>query len=137
MFVSMKGVTMKTLLTTLLISLCALAGCFEWSQDSQGNLQSVGLPGMPVWQSKTANAPLTTQLGMTPEESAKMSGPVLVMPTAAGPYRYRFYQAGNNQCAQDLQKIMAQRASTPSNDPAPYCTENPTAPPSQGKFFMF
>ena len=128
---------MKTCFTALLISLFMLSACFEWTQDPQGNLQSVGLPGAPVWKSNAPPPPLTTQLGMTPEEASKMSGPVLVMPAASGPYRYRFYQTGNNQCAQDVQKIMAQRASMPTNDPAPYCTENPTAPPSQGKFFIF
>ena len=128
---------MKTFLAGLMISVMTLAGCFEFTQDSQGNLQSVGLPGVPVWKSSTADAPLTTELGMSPEEASKMSGPVLVLPTAAGPYRYRFYQTGNNQCEQDLQKIMAQRASMPTSDPMPYCTDHPTKPPSQGNFFLF
>lgn len=35
----------------LIIFLCALtAGCLQWTEDSDGNLQSVGLPGIPVWQ---------------------------------------------------------------------------------------
>jgi hypothetical protein len=25
-----------------------LMGCFEWTEDSQGNLRSVGVPGLPV-----------------------------------------------------------------------------------------
>ena len=128
---------MKTLLAGLMICFFTLGGCFEWTEDSQGNLQSVGLPGVPVWQSSKAQAPLSTQLGMSPEESAKISGPVLVMPTAAGPSRYRFYETGNNQCEQDLQRLMAQRAATPSSDPVPYCTTNPTAPPQQGSIFAF
>jgi hypothetical protein len=28
-------------------------GCIAWSTNSQGNLQSVGLPGLPVWSAKT------------------------------------------------------------------------------------
>ena len=129
---------MKTLLAGLTICLLMLAGCFEFTQDSQGNLQSVGLPGVPVWQSSKAQAPLTTQLGMTPEESAKMSGPVLVMPTAGGAYRYRFYETGENHCAEDVQKLMAARIANPTNDPVPYCTDKPSSPPPQsGNFFVF
>jgi hypothetical protein len=122
----------------LLFGLCMLAGCFEWTQDPQGHLQSVGLPGVPVWQSSAPPPSLPTQLGFTPDEAAKMSGPVLVMPSASGSYRYRFYQAGQNHCAEDLQKMMAQRISTSTNDPVPYCSDNPTAPPPKsGTFFAF
>jgi len=129
---------MRTPLFAVMLWLCMLAGCFEWTQDSQGNLQSVGLPGVPVWQSSKAQAPLTTQLGMTPDEAAKMSGPVLVMPSTSGAYRYRFYESGQNQCAEDVQKLMAARVSNPTNDPAPYCSENPTAPrPQGGNFVVF
>ncbi|HLI80513.1 MAG TPA: hypothetical protein VKV03_11055 [Candidatus Binataceae bacterium] len=120
----------------MLLSVCVLAGCFTWTQDSQGNLQSVGLPGLPVWQSSTPPPPLTTQLGMTPDETAKISGPVLVMPSASGSYRYRFYQTGQNHCADDVQKLMAQRASMPTSDPAPYCTDKPTGPPAKSATFM-
>ena len=62
-----------------------VAGCFEWSEDSKGNLQSVGLPGVPVWQSSAPPPPVSpAQMGFTPDEAAKMSGPVLVTPTATG-----------------------------------------------------
>src|SRR5208282_6108494 len=30
-----------------------LASCIEWGTNSQGQLQSIGLPGLPVWQSQT------------------------------------------------------------------------------------
>ena len=120
----------------LLLCLCLLAGCFEWTQDSQGNLQSVGLPGVPVWQSSAPPPSLPTQLGFTPDEAAKMSGPVLVMPSGSGMYRYRFYQNGQNHCAEDLQKMLALRASTSATDPAPYCSDNPTPPPAKRGSFM-
>jgi hypothetical protein len=124
----------------LLLCITGLAGCFEWTQDSQGNLQSVGLPGVPVWQSKAPPPPVTpTQLGFAPDEAAQMSGPVLVMPSASGSYHYRFYQTGQNHCTEDVQKIMASRAAYPTNDPAPYCTDKPTMPPAQksGSFMGF
>ncbi len=121
----------------LLLCLCVLAGCFEWTQDSQGNLRSVGLPGVPVWQSSAPPPAVTpTQLGFTPDEAAKISGPVLVMPSASGSNRYRFYQTGQNHCAEDVQKLMASRAAYPTNDPAPFCTDKPTAPPAKTGSFM-
>src|SRR5438874_158918 len=94
----------------------ALAGCLAWSEDSEGNLRSVGLPGIPVWQAKDPPPPprvSPSQLGMTPEEASKMGGPVLVMPPegAAKSWRYRYYDAGNNHCQRDLQQILAYRAS--------------------------
>jgi len=126
-----------TILASLLVCLCPLAGCFEWTQDSQGNLRSVGLPGVPVWQSSAPPPTVTpTQLGYTPDEAAKMSGPVLVMPSASGSYRYRFYQTGQNHCAEDVQKLMASRAAYPTNDPAPYCTDKPTEPAAKTGSFM-
>ena len=30
-----------------------LDSCIEWGTNSQGQLQSIGLPGLPVWQSQT------------------------------------------------------------------------------------
>ncbi len=124
----------------LLLCITSLAGCFEWTQDSQGNLQSVGLPGVPVWESKAPPPPVTpSTLGYTQEEAAQMSGPVLVTPSASGSYHYRFYQTGQNHCAEDVPKIMASRAAYPTNDPAPYCTNQPTMPPAQknGSLFAF
>jgi hypothetical protein len=124
----------------LLLCLCVLAGCFQWTEDSQGNLQSVGLPGVPVWQSKERPPPATpASLGFTPEEAAKMSGPVMVIPSASGPYRYRFYQTGQNHCTEDVQKMLAERATSYATGPAPYCTDKPTQPPTKksGDFFVF
>jgi hypothetical protein len=122
---------------TLLLCQFGLTGCFTWTQDSQGNLQSVGLPGVPVWQSSAPPPAVSpTQMGFTPDEAAKMSGPVLVMPSASGAYRYRFYQTGQNHCAEDVQKLMASRAAYPTNDPVPYCTDKPTEPAAKAGSFM-
>jgi hypothetical protein len=40
----------------------SMFGCVAWTQDSQGNLRSIGLPGLPVWTAKPApsQAPLPT-----------------------------------------------------------------------------
>jgi hypothetical protein len=104
---------------------CGLAGCFEWTEDPHGNLQSVGLPGLPVWKSKTPPAPMTpAEMGYTPEEAAKLSGPILVEPPDASvkTYRYRYYQTGENNCQSDLQKMLAARAASNATGIAPYCT---------------
>jgi len=68
-----------------------------------------------------------------------MSGPVLVMPSANGKaYRYRYYQTGNNHCAEDLAKMLNDPARSDAGGPAPYCTNNPAAPAAQkGDFFVF
>jgi hypothetical protein len=126
-------------LVAAVICCCALAGCFDYTEDPQGNLQSVGVPGVPLWQSKKPPAPITpTELGMTPEEASKMSGPVLVMPPdqSSKATRYRFYQTGQNNCQQDLAKALADRPSSATGDP-PYCTETPTAPAAKGSAFIF
>jgi hypothetical protein len=123
------------------ICLCLLSGCFEWSEDYQGHLQSVGVPGMPIWRSDQTPRPMNlTDFGYTPEEAAKVGGPVLVMPP--GPdfkgTRYRFYPKNQNRCEQDLKKILADRASNGAGGPAPYCAENPPPPPSAvGHAFVF
>jgi hypothetical protein len=125
------------ILLPLLSLLCLFAGCVQWTQDSQGHLQSVGLPGVPVWQSSAPPPPVSpTQLGFTPDEAAQMSGPVLVIPSASGAYHYRFYQGGQNHCAADVQKLMAARAVNPTNDPAPYCSDKLTAPTAKTGSFM-
>ncbi len=126
-----------------LIYALLLSGCFAWTEDSRGNLTSVGLPGVPLWQSapNAANAqPIRpSDLGFTQEETASIGGPVLVMPPVppATAWRYRYYQSGQNHCQADLDKLMAQRAASGATGPAPYCTENPTAPPSRGSAFVF
>jgi hypothetical protein len=108
-----------------------LAGCFEWTEDPHGNLQSVGLPGLPVWKSKTPPAPLTpAEMGYTPEEASKISGPILVEPPDASVknYRYRYYQTGQNNCQEDLRKMLAARAASNATGPLPYCTDTSSAP---------
>ena len=68
-------------LVVVAICCCALAGCFEWTEDQSGNLQSVGMPGVPFWKAKKPGPPQSlTDTGMTPEEATKVSGPVLVVP---------------------------------------------------------
>lgn len=109
---------------------CGLAGCFEWTEDPHGNLQSVGLPGLPVWTSKTPPAPMTpAEMGYTPEEAAKISGPILVEPpdSTSKTYRYRYYQTGQNNCQSDLQKMLAARAASGATGIAPYCTDTASA----------
>jgi hypothetical protein len=120
----------RTALVVLAICCCFLAGCFEWTEDSHGNLQSVGLPGLPVWKSKTPPAPPTpAEMGYTPEEAAKLGGPILVEPPDASvkTYRYRYYQSDQNTCRQDLQKMLADRAASNATGPAPYCTDTSSA----------
>ena len=137
---SVTVVLKRAVLVAVAISCCALAGCWETTEDSQGNLQSVGLPGAPLWKSGKPPAPPTPeQAGFTPEEASKMSGPVLVLPPdqTSKATRYRFYQTGNNNCQQDLAKLLAQRAATNATGDAPYCTETPTAPPSKGTASVF
>jgi hypothetical protein len=123
----------------LVTSLCVFSGCFQWTEDSQGKLQSAGLPGIPIWQSKAPPAPINpTDFGFTQEEAAKMSGAVLVMPTVnSGMMRYKYYQTGQNHCEDDLKKLLADRAKRNSTDPAPYCTDNPTRPALKGNAFIF
>jgi hypothetical protein len=129
----------KVLSGVLVVGLCVLSGCFEWTEDSQGNLKSAGLPGLPIWQSKAPPAPMKpTDLGFTREQASKMGGEVLVMPTAnSGAMRYQFYQIGQNHCQDDLKKMLADRAQQNATDPAPYCTENPTQPSMKGNAFAF
>jgi hypothetical protein len=109
---------------------CGLAGCVEWSEDSHGNLRSLGLPGVPLWTSKAPPAPPTpAEMGYTPEEASRMSGPILVVTPDASikTYRYRYYQTGENKCQEDLQKILAERTASNATGPAPYCTAAPSA----------
>jgi len=129
----------QMLLGALVASLCVISGCFQWTEDSQGKLQSAGLPGLPIWQSKEPPATVKpTDFGFTPEEASKMSGEVLVMPTAnSGGMRYKFYQTGENHCQDDLDKMLAERAQLNSSDPAPYCTDHPTQPPAKKNAFVF
>ena len=104
--------TRTKLAALVLVCACAFSACFQWTEDSQGNLQSVGLPGVPIWKSSTPPPALTpTELGFTPEEAAKVGGLVLVEPPTppARAYRYRYYSAANNNCQTDLKKLLAAR----------------------------
>ena len=78
-------------------------------------------------------------MGFRPEEASKISGPVLVEPPNSSNqvYRYRYYQTGHNNCGEDLQKMLADRAAGNATGPAPYCTDNPSAPPIKGNAFVF
>jgi hypothetical protein len=130
----------RAVLLVVAICCCALAGCFQWTEDQQGNLQSVGVPGLPIWKSKTPPAPLTpSEVGFTPEEASKISGPVLVRPPDQSfkMYRYKYYPTGHNNCQQDLAKLLAERAASNATGDAPYCTGTPAAPPSKGNAFIF
>lgn len=128
-----------------LLGMCVFVclGCFEWTEDSQGHLTSVGLPGVPVWQSQpnAANAqPMTpADLPLTPDEKAKLGGPVMMIPPVppSKVWGYRYYQTGQNHCQDDLQKIVADRQQKGITGPAPYCTDNPTAPPVKGQALVF
>jgi len=130
----------RAVLLVVAICCCALAGCFQWTEDQQGNLQSVGVPGLPIWKSKTPPAPMKlSDMGFTPEEASKVSGPVLVRPPdqSLKVYRYKYYPTGHNNCQQDLAKLLAERAASNATGDAPYCTGTPTAPPSKGNAFIF
>ena len=130
----------RATLLAVAICCCALAGCFEWSEYSQGNLQSVGVPGVPIWKSSKPPAPVNlNDMGFTPEESSKVSGPVLVMPPVPPVQvtRYRYYQTGHNNCQEDLSKMLAAREASNVTGPAPFCTDTPSAPPSKGTAFVF
>ena len=50
----MKLQLVALLCCTALVMITA-GGCFEWTEDSQGNLKSVGVPGIPIWKAKTAD----------------------------------------------------------------------------------
>lgn len=127
---------MKSTVLILIVVLAAIAsGCLEWSEDQQGNLRSVGAPGIPIWQSSKPAAPLSpSDLGIPPEEAAKFGGPVLVMPAASPSqaYHYRYYEAGQNHCQEDLEKLLELRAREQAAGPPPYCTDKPTAPENHG-----
>jgi hypothetical protein len=129
----------RAVLVVVVICCCALAGCFEWTEDQSGNLKSVGFPGLPVWQAKKPSAPTGfTDMALTPDQAAKVSGPVLVVPPAQPNQttRYRYYETGQNNCHQDLATLQAEKA-TDSGGQAPYCTETPPSPPSKGTAFVF
>jgi hypothetical protein len=130
----------RRVLVVVAICCCVFAGCFQWTEDQQGNLQSVGVPGLPLWKSSKPPAPINlTDMGYTPEEAAKVSGPVLVLPPDQSiiSYRYKYYPTGHNNCQEDLQKLLAKRAASNASGDPPYCTDTPVAPPAKGNAFVF
>ena len=130
----MRRVTLSLLSAVLLLT----AGCFSWTEDQNGNLQSVGLPGVPVWQSKAPPPEVTpASVGFLPDEAAKMGGPVLVEPNDNGPWRYHFYQADQNHCDDDLKKLLAARPANSPADTMPYCSLHPTQAPIKGHALLF
>jgi hypothetical protein len=78
-------------------------------------------------------------MGISPDEAAKLVGPVLVWPPVppVTANRYRYYQAGHNNCQSDLQKMLADRAASSAAGPPPYCTENPPEPIVKGGALLF
>lgn len=132
----------RIVLAVVVVCCVALAGCFSWSEDQNGNLKSFGLPGIPVWTAKKPGPPTgLTDTALTPDQAAKVSGPVLVVPPDQSNTltRYQYYQTGQNNCQQDLAKVMADRAASNSTGPTPYCTETPSAsaPTAKGSAFIF
>src|SRR5262245_51260646 len=67
-----------TLTIGLLFTLLHLTSCVEYSIDRQGNLQSIGVPGLPVWQTQT----LAEQKRMAAEGNLSASPGAMVDPTA-------------------------------------------------------
>jgi hypothetical protein len=130
----------RAVLVVVEICCCALAGCLEWTEDRNGQLKSVGLPGVPVWTAKKPPPPQgLTDMGLTPDQASKVSGPVLVVPPdqTSQVTRYHYYEAGQNNCQQDLAKLQAEKGGSNSGGQEPYCTETPAAPPSKGTAFVF
>jgi hypothetical protein len=128
----------RTVLGLVLLCTFLLAGCFEWTEDPQGHLQTVGVAGATVWKTSAEPHVMTpTDVGFTPDEAAKMSGPVLVQPVSPTQNRYRFYPTGQNHCEEDLQKLLAQRGLLNSPQMAPYCTDKPIAPSVHGSGMIF
>ena len=137
----------RVALAVVVVCCIALAGCFSWSEDQDGNLKSFGLPGIPVWKAKEPGPPTgLTDTALTPAQAAQVSGPVLVVPPdqSTALTRYHYYQTGQNNCQQDLAKAMADRAASNSTGPAPYCTGTPSAetpsasaPAAKGSAFVF
>ena len=132
-FASNEGdIVKRATLLAVAICCCALAGCFEWTEDPHGNLQSVGVPGVPIWKSSKPPTPLTpTEAGFSPEEASKVSGPILVEPPSSSVkvYRYKYYQTGNNNCQEDLKRMLADRAASNETGLDPYCTDNASSAP--------
>lgn len=99
----------------------------------------MGVPGLPIWQSSKPAAPLNpTEMGFTPEQAAQFGGPVLVIPPVA-PSRatqYRYYQAGQNHCQDDLAKLLEARGQQAGAEGSPYCTDKPAAPENHGSGFI-
>jgi uncharacterized protein YkwD len=64
------------------LSFALLMGCFEWTEDSQGNLRSVGVPGLPVWQAQPT--PARTESGGASDASSAPPDPQIAELSASG-----------------------------------------------------
>jgi hypothetical protein len=50
---------------------------------------------------------------------------------------HRYYQTGHGHCEDDLKNIVANPQQKGITGHAPYCTDNPTAPPMKGEALIF
>ena len=118
----------------------ALTGQFRWGEGSCAQRRRSECPEQPNPSGSRKPPPVTpTDLGVSPEEAAKVSGPVLVLPPTATvkSWQYRYCHTGQNHCQDDLPKLLAARVRNGESGDAPYCTDSPTAPPSEGSFVVF
>jgi len=67
-----------TLTIGLLLAIFHLTACVQYSIDRQGNMQSIGLPGLPVWQTQT----LAEQKRLAAEGDLVASPGSMIDPTA-------------------------------------------------------
>jgi hypothetical protein len=67
------------LVVGVLLSLFSLTACVEWTTDPQGNPRSIGLPGLPLWQTQT----LAEQKRLAAEGDLAATPGAMVDPAAA------------------------------------------------------
>jgi len=125
----------RSLLVAVAACCCLLAGCVEWTEGPNGNLDSVGLPGLPVWQAKEAgSSSMSTapDIEISQTGTGDLGGPVLVIPPAESGKvaRYRYYEASDNHCEDDLKKMLADRAPGASGS-QPYCSDSASLTPEK------
>lgn len=131
----------RSLLIAVAACCCLLAGCFEWSEDQNGNLQSVGLPGIPVWQAKVADSSSMSpapDIEISQTGTGDLGGPVLVIPPdgLGKVARYRYYEASDNHCEDDLKKMLAEKGFGASGS-QPYCSDAASVMPEKSASAAF